>query len=59
VQALVEYLNRYPDVNVVIVGYADAQTANPAYNLRLSERRARAVYDMLVKEFRVDPDACG
>ena len=43
------------DVNVIVTGYADVQTAYPEYNLRLSQRRARAVYDMLVNEYGVDP----
>lgn len=51
-----KYLEEHPDVNLIIIGYADVQTAYPAYNLKLSERRAKAVYNMMVKEFNVDPD---
>lgn len=50
-----KYLEEHPDVNLVVTGYADVQTAYPAYNLKLSERRAKAVYNMLVNEFGVDP----
>jgi outer membrane protein OmpA-like peptidoglycan-associated protein len=32
-----------------IVGYADADTGTPQYNQALSERRAKAVYDYLIK----------
>lgn len=33
----------------IIVGYADADTGTPQYNKSLSERRAKAVYDYLIK----------
>lgn len=51
----VKYLDEHPDVNLIVTGYADIQTGNPAYNLKLSERRAQAVYNMMVKEFGIDP----
>lgn len=49
------YLKDHPDVNLIVTGYADVQTGNPDYNLRLSQRRADAVYNMMVKDFGVDP----
>ena len=45
-----------PDVTLTVTGFADVKTAYPAYNLKLSERRAKAVYNCLVKEFGVDPN---
>ena len=36
VKAAAKYLEDHPDVNLIITGYADVQTAYPAYNLRLS-----------------------
>ena len=56
VAEVAKYLEEHPDVNVVITGYADVQTAYPAYNLKLSERRAKSVFNCLVKEFGVSPD---
>lgn len=56
VEAVANYIKVHDDVNVVVTGYADVQTAYPAYNMKLSERRAKAVYNMLVNEFGVDPD---
>lgn len=50
-----KYLEEHPDINLIVTGYADVQTAYPAYNLKLSQRRAEAVYNMLVKDFNVDP----
>lgn len=55
VRSVANFLERHPDVNLVVTGYADVQTAYPEYNLRLSKRRATAVYNMLVTECGVDP----
>lgn len=54
VQRVAEYLANNPEINLVITGYADVKTGNPAYNLKLSQRRAEAVRDMLVNDFGVD-----
>lgn len=45
------------DANIVytITGYADAATGNKEINDRLSEERAKAVYDCLINEFGVNP----
>ncbi|MCE2617217.1 MAG: OmpA family protein [Phocaeicola sp.] len=55
VEAVANYIKSHDDVNLVVTGYADVQTAYPAYNLKLSERRAKAVYNMLVNDYGVDP----
>lgn len=54
VAAVANYMKSHPEVKVTICGFADVETAYPAYNLRLSERRVNAVYDMLTKEYGVD-----
>lgn len=54
VAEVAKYLDEHPDVNLVITGYADVQTAYPAYNLKLSERRSKSVFKCLVEEFGVD-----
>lgn len=54
VQKVAEYLLNNPNMNLIITGYADVETGNPAYNLKLSQRRAEAVRDMLVNDFGVD-----
>ena len=56
IAAVAKYLQDNPDVNLTVTGFADVKTAYPAYNLKLSERRAKAVYNCLVKEFGVDPN---
>lgn len=53
VKAVAKFLSTHPDINLIVTGYADIETAYPAYNLRLSQKRAKAVYDMLVDEFNV------
>ncbi len=53
VKSVATFLFTHPDINLVVTGYADVETAYPAYNLRLSQKRAQAVYDMLVNEFHV------
>ena len=41
-------LNKYPDIKVSVQGHTDSRGAD-AYNLKLSDRRAKAVGDYLVK----------
>ena len=53
VKSVATFLQTHPDINLIVTGYADIETAYPAYNLRLSQKRAQAVYDMLVNEFHV------
>lgn len=48
-----QYLKDNPDVNVVIKGYADKDTGTSEYNQALSERRAKAVYDVLTKTYGI------
>ncbi len=43
-----EILKRYPDLRVEVAGHTDSK-GTEAYNQKLSERRARVVYDYLVK----------
>ncbi len=43
-----------PNKMYIITGYADKETGNPTWNMKLSEKRAHAVYDCLVNEFGVE-----
>ena len=50
-QILQEVIKAAPKDQVfTIVGHADAKTGSPEYNQKLSERRAKAVYDYLVEQ---------
>jgi len=42
----VQILQRYPDLKVEVAGHTDS-VGTDAYNQKLSERRAKAVYDYL------------
>ncbi len=54
VRSVANFMKTHPDLDVIITGYADAQTAYPKYNMMLSQKRAQAVYDLLVNEYGVD-----
>ena len=49
-----EYLKSNPNATVQIVAYADRQTGTPDYNMKLSERRAKAVADALTTQYDID-----
>ncbi len=51
-----EYMKANPDTKVTIVGYADKDTGTADYNLKLSEKRAQAVYDILVNNYGISAD---
>lgn len=52
---MAEQMKANPNKCYTIVGYADKATGTPAYNLQLSLKRAENVYNVLTKEFGVDP----
>ncbi len=54
IQWVANFMKEHPDVDIIVTGYADIQTAYPAYNLALSKRRATNVYNYLVKECGAD-----
>ncbi len=49
----VAFVKKYPEANIELVGYTD-NTGTEAHNLRLSEKRAQAVKQYLIKEAGVD-----
>lgn len=59
---IIRFLNRYPKVVVEIAGHTDSK-GEPAYNLKLSQDRAKAVTDYLVdkgiKKQRLIPKGYG
>lgn len=48
-----EYLKSNPNAKVKIIGYADKDTGTAAYNLKLSEKRAKNVADVLVSKYGI------
>ena len=55
VEMVASFIKAHPEFDVVICGFADVKTAYPAYNMRLSKRRVMAVYNMLTKQYGIDP----
>lgn len=49
-----KWMKDNPDANVVIKGYADKDTGSRDYNMSLSKKRAEAVYNILVNEYKVN-----
>ena len=49
-----EYLKSNPNATVEITAYADKETGTPDYNMKLSEKRAKAVADALTKQYNID-----
>ena len=53
VERAAKFLKRYASVHAVIEGHTDSD-GTAAYNQKLSQRRADAVKDMLVKDYGID-----
>ena len=53
VKEVADYLKANPNANVEVTGYADIGTGNPRINMSLSERRAKAVYNALTKQYKI------
>ncbi|MGL5636107.1 MAG: OmpA family protein, partial [Bacteroidales bacterium] len=51
-----EIIKNNPNGKYLITGYADKATGTADYNLKLSERRANAVANILVNKFGVNKD---
>lgn len=47
INALADYMKKYPSSKVTITGYADKETGNSKINMTLSEKRANNVADVL------------
>lgn len=50
IATIVRYMKAYPEAQVIITGYADADTGNAMINAYLSEKRVEAVYNALLKQ---------
>lgn len=53
IEKLANFLKRFPNTDVEIGGHA-SNVGKPAYNLKLSQRRADAVADVLVTKYGID-----
>lgn len=48
-----EYLKANPNAKVKIVGYADKKTGTAAFNMKLSEKRAKTVAKALIEKYNI------
>ncbi len=55
IEAVAKFMREFPLTKVEFGGYTDS-AGSEAYNQKLSERRAKAVADVLMSEFNVDAD---
>lgn len=55
VAMIATYMKNHPESKVTINGYASPE-GNAELNQRLSDARAKAVYDMLVNTYKISPD---
>ena len=53
IAAAARFMAANPNVKVTLVGHTD-NTGPSAFNMALSERRSKAVYDILVDDFKID-----
>ncbi len=53
---IASFINNYPQDTIILGGYADVQTAYPAYNKMLGEKRAKEVIKTLCLEFGISED---
>lgn len=51
---MAQWLKQNPNQKVMIDGYADKKTGTSSYNMKLSERRAKAVAEALNKKYGID-----
>ena len=50
IDALVDYMNKYPEAKVAVTGYADKGTGTAAINNRISQKRADSVAKALMNK---------
>ena len=52
--AIAKFLRKHPDIKLYIVGHTDNR-GSLSYNMQLSRKRAKAVLDRLIKEYKINP----
>ena len=56
VKEVADYMKEHPNCTVEVTGYADRGTGNPKINNNLSQRRAQAVANMLIRNYGIKKD---
>jgi outer membrane protein OmpA-like peptidoglycan-associated protein len=52
---IASFLGKNPDSKIRLEGYADGRTGTEKYNYELSQRRVQNIYNILVKEYKIEP----
>jgi outer membrane protein OmpA-like peptidoglycan-associated protein len=55
-EEVAEFMKKYEDVAITVIGYADRETGNPTLNIYYARGRAENFRRDLVKRFGVDPN---
>ena len=55
IQGVTEVMKKYPDLNIVVEGHTD-NVGGKKYNLNLSQKRAEAIKEVMVKIFNISTD---
>lgn len=53
IEKLTDIMKKYPDMNIVVEGHTD-NIGGKQYNEKLSQRRAEAIKEVMVKKFKID-----
>lgn len=53
---IADVIKQNPGKRYTILGYADKATGTPEFNMQLSRKRAENVYNVLTKDYGVNPD---
>lgn len=56
IAGVAEFIKATPDTKYRVTGYCDVQTASPAFNKKLSQRRSEAVFKALTETFGIPAD---
>lgn len=51
---IAQFLKENPNARITVTGYADAKTGNKEVNRKLSEKRAQAIADNLIKKYGIE-----
>lgn len=56
VRIVADFLQKHPEVNLLVRGYSGASTNSESPNMHLAEKRAEAVKRALIRHYGVDPE---
>lgn len=54
IEGVTDVLKKYPDLKIVVEGHTD-NVGGEKYNNKLSQKRAEAIKEVMVKNYQIDP----